>query len=333
MASGKKSWDSSQLRKYDFQLDQIPRLHCSDPKIDELIAENKPVVILGSNLVKSADKWSLDYLEQNMGSADYTVFLSKNHKFKYFDDKKVKTTAGSFTPPTKKIDMKLPEFLRRIKEWKIGDEQIYLQQPITNTVGPAMVRDFLGFDWTFCNEKQARHHWGSLTSNLLLVGMAGNVTPCHYDEQQNLFAQIHGHKRCILFAPDQFEALYPHPVHHPHDRQSMVDFDKPDYNKFPKFRDLKGCEAIIGPGEVLYIPIYWWHHIESLLHGGPTITINFWYKGGPNGTITYPLKDHQKVAIMRNVEKMLLNVLQDPKEVGPLLKTMVLGRFTDPSEK
>lgn len=44
----------------------------------------------------------------------------------------------------------------------------------------------------------------------------------------------------------------------------------------------------------------------------------------------YPLQDHQKVSIMRNVEKMLLEVLQDPKEVGPLLRTMVLGRYCDP---
>lgn len=50
----------------------------------------------------------------------------------------------------------------------------------------------------------------------------GNVTPAHYDEQQNFFAQIKGHKRCILFPPDQFECLYPYPVHHPCDRQSQV---------------------------------------------------------------------------------------------------------------
>lgn len=50
----------------------------------------------------------------------------------------------------------------------------------------------------------------------------GNVTPCHYDEQQNMFACIRGYKRFILFPPSQFESLYPHPVHHPYDRQSQV---------------------------------------------------------------------------------------------------------------
>lgn len=100
--------------------------------------------------------------------------------------------------------------------------RLYLQQGLNNTVGPEIVKDFLTFDWEFCNSKQSRHNWGPITYNLLLIAMEGNVTPCHYDEQQNLFAQIYGYKRCILFPPSQFECLYPYPVYHPHDRQSMV---------------------------------------------------------------------------------------------------------------
>lgn len=127
----------------------------------------------------------------------------------------------------------------------------------------------------------------------------------------------------------------------------QVDFDRPNYTRFPKYKDAKGCEAVVGPGDVLYIPIYWWHHVESVMRGGPTITINFWYKvctyllcqkvvlhyffvqAGPNVNISYPLKAHQKVAIMRNIEKMLFEVLRDPKEIPPLLRAMVLGRFTE----
>lgn len=134
---------------------------------------------------------------------------------------------------------------------------------------------------------------------------------------------------------------------HPHDRQSQVDFERPNLNKFPKFAELEGMEAVVGPGDVLYIPIYWWHHVESLMRGGTTLSINFWYKvirnkkkswflkktfffqGTPTGTISYPLKPHQKVAIIRNVEKMLNDALADPREVGPLLRALVLGRYTD----
>lgn len=34
------SWEPNQLRRYDLVLDQIPRLHFEDPKVDELMAQN-----------------------------------------------------------------------------------------------------------------------------------------------------------------------------------------------------------------------------------------------------------------------------------------------------
>ena len=178
--------------------------------------------------------------------------------------------------------------------------------------------DFLGFHWNWINKQQGKRGWGQLTSNLLLIDMEGNVTPAHDDEQQNFFAQIKGYKRCILFPLDQFECLYPYPVHHPCDRQSQVDFDNPDYKRFPNFQNVVGYETVVGPGDVLYISMYWWHHTESLLNGGITITVYFWYKGAsiPKRT-EYPLKAHQKVAIMRSIEKMLGEALGNPQETVP----------------
>nr|CAI5821854.1 unnamed protein product [Callosobruchus analis] len=316
-------WDSSQIRKYDMELQPIPRLHYKDPKVDELMRTNQPVLLTESNIAKPAvEKWTLEYLEDNLGKCGHTVYVSKTHKFKYYDRKKILSKANpkgvEFTNDTKSVEMKVCDFMKNVKVWKQGDDRLYLQQSLNSTFGPAIVEDFMGFDWRYVTDKKARHGWGELSANLLFIAMEGNCTPCHYDEQQNLFAQIRGFKRCILFSPDQFECLYPHPV----------DFDNPDYTKFPKFKHVKGFETVVGPGDVLYIPIYWWHHIESLLTGGPTVTVNFWYKGGPS-CLEYPLKDHQKVSIMRNVEKMLLEVLQDPKEVGPLLRTILMGRYVD----
>ena len=39
---------------------------------------------------------------------------------------------------------------------------------------------------------------------------------CYFD------SQVRGLKRCLLFAPDQYDKLYPYPVAHPCDRQSQV---------------------------------------------------------------------------------------------------------------
>lgn len=276
--------------------------------------------------MKSAEHWTVEYLEQNLGNGNFAVYLSRNHKFKYFDDKKADK---DFTPPTRRINMNFNDFTKRLQEWKRGEERAYLQQPLNSTVGPQIVQDFVKFDWEMARGIQMRHSWGPLTSNLLLVAQEGSVTPCHYDEQENLFAQVQGHKRFLLFPPEQFSCLYPYPVPHPHDRQSQVDFERPDITRFPRFSEARALEGVVGPGDVLYIPVYWWHHVESLMRAGPTVSITFWYKAGPTGQISYPLKDHQKVAIMRNIEKMLLEALQDPAEVGPLMRALVLGRYTE----
>lgn len=40
MTEDKKPWDPSQLRKYELNLEQIPRLDQNDPMIDDFIKEN-----------------------------------------------------------------------------------------------------------------------------------------------------------------------------------------------------------------------------------------------------------------------------------------------------
>lgn len=339
MAAKETDWNQHDLRNYDFPLDDIPKLNYMDPQVDEFIKNKRPVVLTGSNLVGAASKWDLDYLEKNTGDGDFTIFVSNSNKFKFFDEKKlaeIKAVTGAhlkdrpvkeFVRPAKSIPMKLHEFADRVRNWKDGDERLYLQQALNSTSGASVVQDFIRFRWDWVTAKQKLHNWGKLTYNLLLIGLQGNVTPCHYDEQENLFAQIHGHKRCILFPPEQFGCLYPHPVWHPHDRQSQVDLENPDYSRFPNMRNLRGVQTVVGPGDVLYIPIFWWHHIESVKPEKYSVSLNFWYKAGPVGQVEYPIKGYQKVAIMRNVEKMLAEAMQDPEEVGTLLKTMVLGRF------
>ena len=40
-------------------------------------------------MVTPALRWTLPYLEENMGSGKHTVYLSKSRSFMYYDEKKV----------------------------------------------------------------------------------------------------------------------------------------------------------------------------------------------------------------------------------------------------
>ncbi|KAF2361559.1 JmjC domain [Trinorchestia longiramus] len=307
--------------------EEVPHLSCEDFKAWELLAQEKPVILTNTGLCNPALKWDLNYLEKHIGTSEHVVFASNSNIFKYYDEHKIKF-CPDFKRPTEKMEMTFKDFLTRFRDWKPGDKRLYLQQSLSSNIGPKVAADFVSFNWLWLRKLMKIVHWGPLTSNLLLIAMQGNVTPVHYDEQQNLFCQLVGHKKVILFSPDHHNRLYPHPVYHPHDRQSQVDLSRPDFERFPGLRHIKGHEAVVGPGDVLYIPIYWWHEVHSLPPDPYTVSLNFWYKAPPTENVSYPLLPRQEVVIMRNIEKMVVDVFKDASQVDHFFQSLTLGRYT-----
>ncbi|EGD72167.1 hypothetical protein PTSG_00189 [Salpingoeca rosetta] len=308
-------------------LESVPRVRVCDPKLLDFIREQRPIVITDSKLVESARHWDLEYMEKHMGDCKFTVYESKERVFMFSDEEK---NLGNykFTPTATKRSMTFQEFASEFREaMKSKDKFLYLQQGLNDTVGPTIVKDFVGFNWTWLTDVVKALNWGHLTTNMLFVSMPHLVTPCHYDEQENFFAQVRGTKRVILFHPDNFRCLYPYRYGHPCDRQSQVDFDNPDYERFPKFKDARGLEAILRPGDVLYIPRCWWHLVRSL--DELSVSVNFWYMSPPAiaEDIRFPLTASQKVAMMRNIEQMLLTALGSAGEVSDFLRMLVSGRY------
>ncbi len=71
-------------------------------------------------MTPAVKKWNLDYLQANFGSGDYSVYLSKDHRFKYFDEKK-SSELKQFRNPMKRVEMKFPDFVTRIRAAKPDD--------------------------------------------------------------------------------------------------------------------------------------------------------------------------------------------------------------------
>jgi len=142
----------------------------------------------------------------------------------------------------------------------------------------------------------------------LFAGTGGTLYHCHYDLQPNLHVQLTGRKRFILFPPEDYGSLYPFPVHHDLDRRSRVDLDSPDDARFSSWSHAQGKIVELEPGDALYIPPFWWHHVQSL--SPETTSMAMWFFEH------FPLSEHvpygvgqraRDVVLMRDVEELIGN--------------------------
>lgn len=109
------------------------------------------------------------------------------------------------------------------------------------------------------------------------------IASCHYDAPNNIACVAVGRRRFTLFPPEQIFNLYPGPLDPTPGGQavSIVDFAKPDFERFPNFRDAlaAGLVAELEPGDGIFVPSMWWHHVEGL---SPFNTlVNYWWSSAP----------------------------------------------------
>jgi len=86
------------------------------------------------------------------------------------------------------------------------------------------------------------------------MGPKGTVTPWHHDLTQNLLMTMEGVKRVTLVSPLETPRMQNH---------------RHCFSRFGADAQLGGADiprlvVDIGPGDILFIPVGWWHHVEGL---------------------------------------------------------------------
>ena len=113
----------------------------------------------------------------------------------------------------------------------------------------------------------------------------GNRTriAAHYDLPDNLAIVAAGRRRFTVFPPEQIHNLYMGPLEPTPAGQpvSLVDFQQPDFERFPRFAQAleAGETAELEPGDAIFIPSMWFHHIEGL--APVNLLINAWWRQTP----------------------------------------------------
>lgn len=107
---------------------------------------------------------------------------------------------------------------------------------------------------------------------MLFTGGAGSITHMHYDIDLShiLHTQFAGRKRVLMFPNKEQHKLYRKPF----EVLSLADFShyyeqngSPDYEKFPALKLAEGFDFILEPGDTLFMPAGYWHHMEYLESG------------------------------------------------------------------
>ena len=242
---------------------------------DELLRGNEPIVLRGLvadwPLVRAGvdgPAHALDYLRGHARDAEVVAMIGPpeiggrlfyNHDLSGFNFRVERAKLGSVL-----------EAMR---------QQLAAAQPPTLYMGSTTVETF--FPGVAAENQVALDAQGALYS--IWIGNRSRIA-AHQDLPDNLACVAVGHRRFTLFPPDQLGNLYIGPLDFTPAGQaiSLVDFAAPDFARFPKFAAaIEAAQtAVLGPGDALFIPSLWWHHIEAL--DSFNVLMNYWWRQSPD---------------------------------------------------
>lgn len=118
----------------------------------------------------------------------------------------------------------------------------------------------------------------------LWLGNASQVAT-HFDMSDNFAVVAMGKRRFTLFPPEVTGDLYVGPLNFTLAGQpvSMVDPLNPDFERYPRFANAlaKAQYADLEPGDAIYIPTLWWHHVAASTP--MNILFNYWHNDAAHG--------------------------------------------------
>ncbi|XP_057254010.1 bifunctional peptidase and arginyl-hydroxylase JMJD5 isoform X3 [Pezoporus wallicus] len=215
------------------------------------LAAEKPVVLEGiMDHWPCMRKWSVDYFCQVAGCRTVPVELGTRYTDEDWSQKLM--TVGDF-----------------ISQYIVNEKSVgYLAQHQLFDQIPELKEDISIPDYCCLGEGEEEH----ITINAWF-GPEGTISPLHQDPQQNFLAQVFGRKYIRLYSPQDSENLYPHESQILHNT-SQVDVEDPDLVKFPNFRKAEFQSCVLMPGQVLFIPVKYWHYVRSL---DVSFSVSFWW--------------------------------------------------------
>ncbi|KAK9798192.1 hypothetical protein WJX73_002063 [Symbiochloris irregularis] len=266
---------------------EVPKIAWTQDKAHEiqeqLLEAEEPAVLTGALTRWPLLKWTWKDLRK-LGDVVVPMEISW-HGSDYRDLFRTHTSMTDPEPPQLKkyeTDVELPLFylLDHITQKEEGKNsaspaagrgkavKMYLAQKDIKDVLPQLQQELAPLP---LQEAQTR-----LYRQSVWLGPQGTVTPLHRDPYSNLFAQILGAKRIQLVHPSQTGMVQPFASPLVLRNTSEIDMEEVDARcaEDGGGGDVRPWEVTLRPGEMLYIPKSWWHHIHAV---EPSFSVSCWW--------------------------------------------------------
>lgn len=222
-----------------------------DEFFEQYYFQNRPVIITG--MLKSwpaCTKWDMEYFRSRCGDREVEVQFGRESDDNY-----------EINGPKLKKLMPFREYVDMVEgAGTTNDFYMTANNASRNRAALAPLWDDVEpiTEYLDGTSKDTGFFW---------LGPAGTRTPYHHDLTNNFMAQVIGRKH-VKMVPLHDTAYVYNTIH----CYSEVDASDVDLDGFPAFRKAQVLDCTLGPGELLFIPIGWWHYVEGL---DPTVTLSF----------------------------------------------------------
>ncbi len=231
----------------------------------------KPVVILDAiEDWRARSAWTFDFFKSRYGSDSVLAYQYRGDKYQQKDAKR----------------MPLSEYIDGVTTQDWNSFPYYIRDNWAMLLAHPELKNDYRFPKYFYDWFKLLPPFMRLQYPRIFMGPKGAVTPLHMDiwYTHAWLAQLVGRKRWILFPRDQEPLLY----------NCKVDLERPDFDRFPRYREVQPVECTIGPGETVFVPGGWAHWVVSL---DPTISLTANYMGP--GAFRSPLVNATKELLLK----------------------------------
>jgi ribosomal protein L16 Arg81 hydroxylase len=227
----------------DMPIERRSQVACDDFVRDYYMA-NRPLILTDlADDWPAMTRWTPAYFADRFGGELVEIQAGRNADADY-----------EINSPRHKHQLPMRDFVDAVTSGRAGNDQyLTANNHALKRPGLRPLLDDIGRLPPWCDRSQLPGQ------ALLWFGGPGVVTPMHHDTLQLLHTQVLGRKRWRLVSPLQTPLVYNHIGVF-----SKLSMTPSDRQRYPLADQLDIIDVVVEPGETLFVPVGWWHHVQTL---------------------------------------------------------------------